>query len=153
MKDYFLGLFKYNDWANQNLLICLQKNKIKDQKILSLYNHLIVSQNLWLNRINSATPGKTTLWEEKKLLDLIDLTHKSSEDWIKFLREYQMSGFEEVIAYQNTSGQAFETGLADIVIHVINHSTHHRAQIVQLLRSGDIEPPRLDYIFFCREKV
>ena len=93
------------------------------------------------------------MWEEKKLLDLIDLTHKSSEDWIKFLREYQMSGFEEVIAYQNTSGQAFETGLADIVIHVINHSTHHRAQIVQLLRSGDIEPPRLDYIFFCREKV
>ena len=153
MKDYFLGLFKYNDWANQKLLICLQKNKIKEEKVLTQYNHLIVAQNIWLNRINNLSSGNLVLWETKKLLDLIELTHKSSDDWIRFLQNYQMSSFEEVIAYQNTKGQSFETGLADIIIHVVNHSTHHRAQIVQLLRSYNVEPPRLDYIFFCREKV
>ena len=153
MKDYFLGLFKYNDWANQKLLICLQKNKIKEEKVLTQYNHLIVAQNIWLNRINNLSSGNLVLWETKKLLDLIELTHKSSDDWIRFLQNYQMSSFEEVIAYQNTKGQSFETGLADIIIHVVNHSTHHRAQIVQLLRSYNVEPPRLDYIFFFREKV
>lgn len=153
MKDYFLGLFKYNDWANQKLLICLQKNKIKEEKVLSLYNHIITAQNIWLNRINNLPSGNLELWETKKLLDLIELTHKSSEDWINFVRDYKMSSFEEVIAYQSTNGQAYETGLADIIIHVANHSTHHRAQIVQWLRSNNIDPPRLDYIFFCREKV
>ena len=153
MKDYFLGLFKYNDWANQKLLLCLQKNKINDEKIITLYNHLIVAQNIWLNRINNLSSKNLLLWESKKLLDLIELTHKSSEDWIKFLQEYNLTSFEEVIAYHNSEGKSYETGLADIVIHVINHSTHHRAQIVQLLRSLNIDPPRLDYIFFCRENV
>lgn len=153
MKDYFLGLFKYNDWANQKLLICLQKNKIKEEKVLSQYNHMITAQNIWLNRINNLPAGNLELWETKKLLDLIELTHKSSEDWINFIRDYKMSSFEEVIAYQSTNGQAYETGLADIITHVANHSTHHRAQIVQWLRSNNIDPPRLDYIYFCREKV
>ena len=153
MKDYFLGLFKYNDWANQNLLLCLQKNKVKEEKILTLYNHIIVAQNMWLNRINNHPPGNLELWETKKLLDLIELTHKSSEDWIKFLRDYKVSSFEEVIAYQNTKGQSFETGLVDIITHVVNYGTYYRAQIVQLLKSNSIEPPRIDYIFFCREKV
>ena len=153
MKDYFLGLFKYNDWANQNLLICLQKNKVKEEKILTLYNHIIVAQNIWLNRINNLPTGDLKLWETKKLLDLIELTHKSSEDWINFLHDYKMSSFEEVIAYQNTEGQSFETGLADIIVHVVNHGTHHRAEIMQLLGSNDITPPEIDYIFFCREKA
>lgn len=153
MKDYFLGLFKYNDWANQKLLICLQKNKIKEEKVLSQYNHIIAAQNIWLNRINNLPLENLELWETKKLLDLIELTHKSSEDWIKFVQDYKMSSFEEVIAYQSTDDQAYETGLTDIIIHVANHSTHHRAQIVQWLRSNNIDPPRLDYIFFCREKV
>ncbi|MCG8321009.1 MAG: hypothetical protein MI921_16020 [Cytophagales bacterium] len=153
MKDHFLGLFKYNDWANQKLLLCLQKNKVNEEQILTLYNHLIIAQNVWLNRINNISSRNLVLWETKKLLDLIELTHKSSEDWIKFLQEYNLTSFEEVIAYQNTKGQSYETGLTDIVIHVINHSTHHRAQIVHLLRSLDVEPPRIDYIFFCRENV
>ena len=153
MKDYLLGLFKYNDWANQKLLICLQKNKIKEERILTLYNHILVAQNVWLMRINNLPSGNLVLWEAKRLSDLIELTHKSSEDWIQFLQSYIMNSFEEVIAYQNTKNQSFETKLADIIIHVANHSTHHRAQIVQLLRSDDIEPPALDYIYFCREHI
>ena len=153
MKDYLLGLFKYNDWANQKLLICLQKNKIKDEKILTLYNHILVAQNIWLMRVNNLPSAHQELWEAKRLSDLIESTHKSSEDWIQFLQSYVMNSFEEVIAYQNTQNQSFETKLADIIIHVANHSTHHRAQIVQLLRSVDIEPPALDYIYFCREHI
>ena len=153
MKSHFTGLFQYNDWANQKLLICLQKNKIDDELILTLFQHILAAQNIWLERITHENYGENQLWAATPLLDLIQATHDSSDRWNNFLENYQMPNFEEVIAYSNTKDIPFETKLSDILIHVINHGTHHRGQIMRLLREKDIAPPQLDYIFFCREHV
>ena len=56
------------------------------------------------------------------------------------------------VAYTNSSGTAFETPLRDILTHVVNHGTHHRAQIALVLREAGIAPPATDYIYFVREK-
>lgn len=153
MRNHYLELFKYNDWANQKLLICLQKNKVKDEKILSLYSHLIAAQNIWLNRIENISSANIELWAAHNLFDLIDISHKSAENWIKFLESYPLNSFDEVIAYNNTNNLAYENKLSDILIHITNHSTHHRAQISILLREKGIEPPGTDYIFYSREKT
>ena len=51
------------------------------------------------------------------------------------------------IAYQNTQGISFENVLLDILVHLFNHSTHHRSQIVARMREQEIVPPETDYIF------
>jgi len=151
MKEYILDLFKYNDWANQNVLICLQKNKVDNEKILTLFYHIIAAQNEWLKRITHHPNGKIELWKSENLYTLIDMTNESSHRWIEFIQEYPYSNFEEVIAYINTKGTSFESKLSDILIHVTNHGTHHRGQILTHLRNLDIAPPILDYIYFCRK--
>lgn len=153
MMEFFSSLYQYNDWANQRVLLTLQKEKIDDNKILTLYNHILAAQNIWMSRIVNQPADNKDLWRAIPLLDLIEKSQKSAEAWISFLDEYPMDNFEEVIAYQNTKGIDFESKLSDILIHVANHGTHHRAQIVALLREKGIDPPQLDYIFFKRDGI
>jgi uncharacterized damage-inducible protein DinB len=35
---------------------------------------------------------------------------------------------------------------------VVNHGTHHRAQIALLLREAEIAPPATGYIYYLREQ-
>ncbi len=151
MREYFSSLFNYNEWANQKLLITLQRNKINDEKVLTLYHHILVAQDVWLARINNQHENLDQLWTSKPLLDLIELTHNSSSQWKVFIDEYPTNSFEEVILYKSSKGVTHNSKLGDIIIHVANHGTHHRGQIIAELRSKDIEPPSLDFIFYKRD--
>jgi uncharacterized damage-inducible protein DinB len=55
------------------------------------------------------------------------------------------------VSYRNSSGTAFDTPLAVIAHHVVNHATHHRGQIAREIRRADGTPPATDYIFYDRE--
>ncbi|MCS3649485.1 putative damage-inducible protein DinB [Salinibacter ruber] len=55
------------------------------------------------------------------------------------------------MAYTNSTGTRFETPLRDCRRDVVNHGTHHRAQIALVLREADGAPPPTDYIFFVRD--
>ena len=59
---------------------------------------------------------------------------------------------DKLISYQNSSGKIFSNKLSDILLHLFNHGTHHRAQISLLLRQNNIVPPKTDYIFYKREQ-
>ncbi len=59
--------------------------------------------------------------------------------------------FDKIVPYQNSKGVNYTNNLSDIITHVINHGTHHRAQIGQLLKQAGIEKlPMTDYIAFVR---
>jgi uncharacterized damage-inducible protein DinB len=59
---------------------------------------------------------------------------------------------DQVIVYKNTSGTEFKSTIAEIATQVINHGTHHRAQIGQLLKQVGIDAlPPLDFIFYIRQ--
>jgi len=55
-----------------------------------------------------------------------------------------------IIEYQNSNQQRFKNSLEDILIHLFNHGTYHRAQIAMDLRQHGLEPIKTDYINFVR---
>ncbi|MDB5154777.1 MAG: hypothetical protein JWR54_3528, partial [Mucilaginibacter sp.] len=57
-----------------------------------------------------------------------------------------------VISYKNLKGDDFENKLSDVLAHLINHGTHHRAQVGQHLKLAGVELPNTDYIFYIRNK-
>jgi uncharacterized damage-inducible protein DinB len=59
--------------------------------------------------------------------------------------------YEDVIHYQNSKGDKYQNTIRDILLHIINHSTHHRAQIAFILRQQGNPPPISDYIFYKRD--
>ena len=54
------------------------------------------------------------------------------------------------MSYTNSKGQTFSNSIRDILFHVINHSTYHRAQIATEFKQNGLEPLVTDYIFYKR---
>jgi uncharacterized damage-inducible protein DinB len=48
-------------------------------------------------------------------------------------------------------GNPWTQPLWEIVLHVVNHGTHHRGQAAGFLRSLGHTPPKLDLIFYYRQ--
>ncbi|MCS3758141.1 DinB family protein [Salinibacter ruber] len=71
--------------------------------------------------------------------------------WQSMLEERSGDALDQPVAYTSSMGPRFETPLHDRCRHVVNHGTHHRAQIALVLREADGAPPPTDAIFFVRD--
>ena len=152
MKKHFTELFKYNDWANQRMLITLEKLPEVSDKLILLYGHLISAQIVWLNRIKELPTTPFPLWTDYKLRELRTMTDESTANWFEYMDTHRMVTFEEMIFYTNTAGKKCENTISEIITQVVNHSTYHRAQMALLLREMDVVPPPTDYIHYCRTR-
>jgi uncharacterized damage-inducible protein DinB len=55
------------------------------------------------------------------------------------------------LTYQDLQGRTHATPLWQIVLHVVNHGTHHRGQVAAMMRAMGHVPPPLDLIRYYRE--
>ena len=148
-KDHFIHMFKYNDWATRQTAESIMNLKRKNKKTEELLSHIISARKIWLNRIL----GKETALDPWQMLTKEELTPQSipvTAEWINLLEGLQEKDFERRIEYKNFKGEKFSNTIKDIIVHVINHSTYHRAQIAQLVRQSGGEPARTDYIVYQR---
>lgn len=51
MKDHFIHLIKYNDWATKEAAGSILSTKVKVGRVERLLAHIVSSQKVWLNRI------------------------------------------------------------------------------------------------------
>ena len=149
LRDYFVHLFKYNDWATRQTAESIVNLKKKNNKSEELLSHIISAQKIWLNRIL----GRNTVidpWHKLTQEDWIKQSIPITAEWINLLESFKENDFERRIEYTNTKGEKFFNTVKDIIVQVINHSTYHRAQIAQLVRQSGGEPAKTDYIIYQR---
>jgi len=149
-KDHFIHLFKYSDWATRQTTESIINLKKKNRKSVELLSHIISAKKIWLNRIL----GKDILTDPWQKLMQEEWTSQSTpitEAWINLLEGLKEKDFERRIEYSNMKGEKFANTIKDIIVHVVNHSTYHRAQIALLVKKSGGEPARTDYIFYQRE--
>lgn len=148
MKEYFLKLYQYNNWSNGRVLNCLKSQDVKDEKILSLMGHIVAAQFLWLHRIKGLPPPDVKLWGSYSLLRLITLTEEAGKLWLEFVEN--TDSFDRELTYTNYVGDPYTNNVEAIMIHLVNHSSYHRAQIAMLLRQNGFEPINTDFITYDR---
>ena len=148
MKTYFLKLYQYNAWSNERVLRGLQQQQVTDEKILSLMGHIAAAQHIWLSRIKALPPPDLKLWGAWSLPELEKLTLDAGKNWLDFIT--QTDDFNHELTYKNYSGDPYTNNVEMIMIHVVNHSTYHRAQIAMLLRQKGLEPINTDFITYDR---
>lgn len=143
-------MFEFNDWANNLIFEAIKNRQSLNPKIFSIFSHVIITQILWLNRIKKEPYEFKDFWQLLNVEDMDLLCQKSTNDWLKFIREQSGNGLLKNYSYTNSKGIQYTNTLSQIATHVINHSTYHRAQVASLLRSENINPPLTDYIAFFR---
>lgn len=150
MKEYFTGLFHYNYEINDRLSNAINSNSEKvSARIVTLFQHILRVHQVWNIRIDTggSMAGVPDSYPENEFSQVNNSNYESS---IAILEKYNM---EDLIDYRAFDGQNYKNTIGDILFHVINHSTYHRAQIATEFRQCGLEPLVTDYILYKREKV
>lgn len=150
MKDYFIRLLNYDRYANLSILAALLETE-DNAKAGQLMAHLLIAQQVWLGRCINKPAGITTLWPDWKADTFGQKINENHQQWLNYLENLSDSDFEQLIHYKNLQGDNFETKLVDILTHLFNHGTHHRAQAGQHLKLAGADLPFTDYILFARQ--
>ena len=150
LKDHFIHLFKYNDWATRNTANSLKGLEKKDERLGDLLSHIVSAQKLWLNR---ALEREILVkpWDKLSVQECISQSTSVTAEWVNMLENFTDKDLDKRIKYTNTKGEKFINTIRDIVIQVINHSTYHRAQIAQKIRALGEIPAVTDYIVYQRQ--
>ena len=149
MKAFFKELFEYSHHYNQKLIELLTENSDRvSEKSIQLMNHIINAHQIWNSRITGETPFEVWEIHSYEELEQYDLSN-----YLKTLEILQASNFDEKIKYTNSKGETFISTSGDILFHVVNHSTYHRAQIATECKLNGISPLVSDYIFLKRERI
>jgi uncharacterized damage-inducible protein DinB len=147
MKDFFKELFLYNNDVNQKLIKVFESNPDKiSEKALKLLSHILNAHQIWNHRIDPQEKI-SSVWQihsPDKLKEIDQHNYNKTKiilEKIDLIKTYE---------YTNSAGQKFTNSVKDILFHVINHSTYHRAQIASDFKESGIEPIVSDYIFYKR---
>lgn len=143
-------MFAYNRWANELFLDCLSSNTVANARVFLLMSHLLTAEEVWLCRIKSEPAPNDRLWQEYELSQLKVKNRENAEAWMGWLQELSEQDLTHQLSYRNTKGETFSTAVADVLNHVVNHGTYHRAQVASLLRLESVDPPASDYIQYAR---
>lgn len=147
MEQFFAELLEYNSYANEQVTAaCAKHREAISDKTKELFSHILDAHHLWNSRIEEVDPlfGVWQLHEIDTWKEIDSMNHERS----KFI----MTIFERdtIIPYVNSKGNPYENSVRDILFQIINHSTHHRAQIASDFRANGLEPVPGDYIFYKR---
>lgn len=149
----------YSAWASRRLLeeagrlteeALMRDFKTADRNVLNTLVHVFGAERLWLGRIHGHSPTAFIQPEDRQLAALNrewPLLHQRWKTWAAPLTDQDALA---KIAYRDTKGNPWEQPLWQILLHVVNHGTHHRGQVSGFLRAMGHTPPPLDLIAFYR---
>ncbi len=139
-------LYEYNKNMNTEFIKKIKNEKHQNSKIDNLMSHVLAAHHIWIHRILKKE-DITLVWE-KYAQDYMQVVNNSNHDLtIEILDTFDLK-YE--VKYKSSEGVSYKNTVSDILLHVLNHSTHHRAQISTYLREENIEPVPSDYIFSKR---
>jgi uncharacterized damage-inducible protein DinB len=151
----------YTIWATSRLLSSaaelspeeLQRDfATSDRSVLGTLSHIFAADRVWLARIQGGPPEHFTYPEAMDLVRLADAWEELFGRWQAWAEDLTDDAAETRISYKDIRGNAWASPLWQILLHVVNHGTHHRGQVSGFLRAMGKTPPPLDLTAYYREK-
>jgi uncharacterized damage-inducible protein DinB len=151
MKEYFLKLLRFNQWANELICTFLEEKNLQDRRIIRLMSHIVLAQENWYKR-TIGQQRDNPVWDLLSLADISSRLRMSDKLWVEYIEQTKETDFQKILSYNNMAGAPNLSSLEDISAHLVNHGSYHRGQVVYLIRELDITPPSTDYIRYARLK-
>lgn len=150
MIELLRRLFEYDRWATELVLEQLKAEKITDAQILRWMSHIANAHLIWQVRLKGQ-PSPYGIFQEYSLEEIAQLFAQVYRNWTDWLDTQDEVSINARISYTDSRGVAFGNTPQQICYHVVNHSTHHRGQVVARIRALGYVPKATDFIFFARD--
>lgn len=162
MKKLIGEYASYNVWANER--ICSVIASLSDEKfnreVVSSFSsiqktmlHMWVAQLIWIKRLEglslSVVPSEEFHGTRDDIVNGIISTSEILEEIAGSFSKEDLKSFRK---YTTLKSGDFVSSQYEMLVHVFNHSTYHRGQLVTMLRQlGVTELPQTDLIFYYRQ--
>lgn len=143
---------RYSGWASRRLLdAALQLDpeqlhremNVSHKSLHETLSHIHKADRAWLQRVT-----RSTIEQPEPLETAWPQIQQAWEDWAAKLTDADL---DRVIDYQDFRGNPHQSKLKEIVLHLVNHATLHRGQVMAMFRQLGLQPPQTDLIFYFRE--
>lgn len=159
MKQLLL-MAQYNLWAD--MVICKRIDQLKDDlldkevkssfsSIRKTLGHMFDAERIWLNRLD----GRSLEHWPSQQIENFTTAHllEESKAVLKYVETLNEQVINSLCTYQTRDGKSQTNGVGEIVLHLINHETYHRGQLITLMRELGVDQiPATDLIVYLRSE-
>jgi uncharacterized damage-inducible protein DinB len=160
--DVLRSHLDYTAWASKRLVDTaagVSKEELgrdfqtADHSILGTLVHVYAADRIWLARVTNAAAGPFITEADHNLSVLVNDWPALHERWRKYGLTLTDESAAASISYKDTKGNPYMQPLWQIILHVVNHGTHHRGQVSGFLRAMGYPPPPLDLTAYFRAQA
>ena len=119
---------------------------------VDLFDHMIKARTIWLHRLGSGEAPASMSSKGSQLTAIKEGLAKVGEGWTRWLADADDETLERMVTYGKTEGPKNTGRTEDILTQLLTHGAYHRGQIATRLRSIGVDPPKTDFILWCRRQ-
>jgi uncharacterized damage-inducible protein DinB len=163
MKLLLTQFASYHLWANQLLTDKIRElaPELQTAELKSSYGslhatvmHIWDAESAWWQRMklseNVLIPSENFKGNFADAAYGLMQQSKQWQDWIVNSHEHV---FDHEFIYQTSKKEKFKQPVYQVVLHVFNHGTYHRGQLVNMLRQLEVgNIPQTDFVVWSRKK-
>jgi uncharacterized damage-inducible protein DinB len=156
-KDTLDQQFGYSSWATALVLdACGALSAVelyRDLKsshggVLGTLHHLFFADRLWLARLEGHQRPLHDPNESPSLDELCSAWPVLFEHYRAWLANTSEAALHEPFSYLNLKGEPYSVIRWQALLHVVNHGSIHRGQVVSMLRQLGHKPPVTDLLYY-----
>jgi len=161
MKEIIRQLAAYNVWANEKITetaLLVPDDKMQEtitssfSSIQKTILHILDAESIWWQRFRLQEkiirPSEVFNGHARELAAELIAQSKRWEAWVHQATDNQL---EHVFQYHTFSGEQFKQPTWQMLVHVFNHGTYHRGQLVTMFRQAGITKlPATDFVLWTR---
>jgi uncharacterized damage-inducible protein DinB len=158
-----LTLYDYNYWAGARILrAALQvtpeqfvaENSSGYRSLRGTLAHALSAETIWRRRLQGeqmpvGLPVETDFPTPQALYEACQHEEVLMRAYLASLDD---AALQSAIHYKNTQGVPYQNVLWNILLHMLNHGTQHRAEAAMMLTGFGHSPGDVDMILYFREK-
>lgn len=137
--DYLARLLAYDRWANREALDSIRDTRLHRSR--KLFAHIVSAEWMWLSRLKRVD-YKGVTWPEWSFEECDEQLRAVHSAWADCLASVSEDGR---ISY-DIRDTTYDVSAADVVTHVVMHSSYHRGQIAVDQRLAGQGPPFTDFM-------
>ncbi len=161
--EHLVTLVKYNQWANEKICSFINDagEKIADTELVSSFPtirktlfHLWDAQVIWMKRLRGES---SNTWPSHhfngSIKEATEMLLENSADYIRFAVALTDVSHKKIVEFKSLDGTTYQNTAEEIIMHVMNHCTFHRGQLITMLRSAGFNAvSSTDLIRYYRSK-
>lgn len=155
-------IYAYHYWMNAQILDACEALTSEQWNrplghswgsVHGLVVHMLAAETIWLRRWQGHSPATLLQPEEFPALADARRAWAGLESELRaFLAACDQARLDAPVHYTTTRGQPYSEPLGELMLHVANHGTHHRGELVAMLAILGVPHPEDDLLRYLRER-